>query len=302
MIDADGKPDFPKALEFLESLSKKVNEPESQDAYVYALVEVARIKLCVEPTDFDGARTALDEAQKILDRFDSVESIVHASFYRVNSDYYSTQHEFFNYYKNALLYLACVQSTDLPLNKQQELAYNLSVAALLSEKIYNFGELLLHPILDSLKETEYNWLRELLFAFNAGDLNQFVKLQSHFASQPLFKAKEAFLRQKLCMSALTEAVFKRPPHDRALNFDTITKETGVELDEVEYLLMKALSLGLIRGSIDQIAGVARISWVQPKVLDKNQIENMRMRLMEWDGSVGNLTSFMQEKLEEGLTA
>lgn len=195
-----------------------------------------------------------------------------------------------------------MQSTDLPLNKQQELAYNLSVAALLSEKIYNFGELLLHPILDSLKETEYNWLRELLFAFNAGDLNQFVKLQSHFASQPLFKAKEAFLRQKLCMSALTEAVFQRPPHDRALTFETITKETGVELDEVEYLLMKALSLGLIRGSIDQIAGVARISWVQPKVLDKNQIENMRMRLMEWDGSVGNLTSFMQEKLEEGLTA
>ncbi|TGZ80184.1 hypothetical protein EX30DRAFT_320506 [Ascodesmis nigricans] len=299
--DSQGNPDFKAALEFLEKLSEKVDEYESRDAYVYAITEVARIKLCLEPQDLDGARKALDTAQKILDGFDSVESIVHASFYRVNSDYYSTQREFFNYYKNALLYLACVQTTDLPLDKQQELAYNLSVAALLSEKIYNFGELLLHPILDSLKDTEYTWLRDLLFAFNAGDLSKFVGLQSHFHDQPLFKAKEAFLRQKLCMSALTEAVFKRPPHDRALTFDTITSETGVGLDEVEYLLMKALSLGLIRGSIDQIAGIARISWVQPKVLDKNQIENMRLRLTEWDASVGKLSNFMDERLKEGVT-
>ena len=99
-------------------------------------------------------------------------------------------------------------------------------------------------------------------------------------------------------SALTESVFRRPPHDRALSFDSIMTETGVTFPEVEYLLMKALSEGLIRGSIDQVAEVARISWVQPKVLDKDQIENMRLRLMEWDGSVSRLNSFMEEKLAE----
>lgn len=80
------------------------------------------------------------------------------------------------------------------------------------------------------------------------------------------------------------------------------KETGVSPEEVEYLLMKALSEGLVRGSIDQVAGVARISWVQPKVLDKNQIENMRKRLMEWDASVSTLNQYMEEKLSETVAA
>ncbi|KAF8250056.1 hypothetical protein K440DRAFT_597446 [Wilcoxina mikolae CBS 423.85] len=292
--------DYNEALVFLESLTKKVNNKDSQDAYVYATVEVARIKLCLGT--LEGARTALDEAEKILDKFDSVESIVHASFYRVNSDYYSTKREFSSYYKNALLYLACVQSHELPKEKQTELAYNLSIAALLSEKIYNFGELLLHPILDSLLDTEHAWIRELLFTFNSGDLGKYNSLLGHFDKQILFKEKQQFLRQKLCLSALTEAVFRRPPHDRALSFDTIVKETGVSPEEVEYLLMKALSEGLVRGSIDQVAGVARISWVQPKVLDKNQIENMRKRLMEWDTSVSTLNQYMEEKLSETVAA
>jgi 26S proteasome regulatory subunit N9 len=265
-------------------------------------VEVARVKLCLTPQDLEGARTALDEAEKILERFDSVESIVHAAFYRVNSDYFSTKRSFFEYYKNALLYLACVNSAELEQPKQQELAYNLSVAALLSEKIYNFGELLLHPILDSLLNTEFVWLRELLFAFNAGDLARYRSLQPSFAKQPLFQEKDAFLRQKLCMSALTESVFRRPPHDRSLTFEIIHNETGVEYDEVEYLLMKALSQGLIRGRIDQVAQVARIEWVQPKVLDRQQIDNMRKRLAEWDGSVSRLNGYMEAKLQEGVTA
>lgn len=140
----------------------------------------------------------------------------------------------------------------------------------------------------------------MLFVFNAGDLAAFNNLSTHIDQQPLFKPKKNDLRLKLCLSALTELVFQRPPHDRALSFQTIVDETKVDADEVEYLLMKALSLGLIRGSIDQIAGVARISWVQPKVLDKNQIENMRQRLSEWDGSVEKLSDFMGQKLAEGV--
>ena len=68
-------------------------------------------------------------------------------------------------------------------------------------------------------------------------------------------------------------------------------------EEVEYMLMKALSLGLIRGSVDQVAEVARISWVQPKVLDTNQVESMRRNLQEWDTSVNKLGLWMESKLE-----
>lgn len=73
-------------LDFLTSLAKTVNKPASQDAYVYATVAVASIQL--KQQDPDGARKKLDECEQILDTFDSVESNVHASFYRANADYY----------------------------------------------------------------------------------------------------------------------------------------------------------------------------------------------------------------------
>jgi 26S proteasome regulatory subunit N9 len=57
--------------------------------------------------------------------------------------------------------------------------------------------------------------------------------------------------------------------------------------------MKALSLGLLRGTIDQVAEVARINWVQPKVLDMKQIESMRARLKEWDSSVNQLGTWIE---------
>jgi 26S proteasome regulatory subunit N9 len=71
-------------------VANKVNNPNSQDAYVYATVAVAKVKL--ELRDSDGARKELDKAEKILDNFDSVETIVHASFYRVNAGYYQVRH------------------------------------------------------------------------------------------------------------------------------------------------------------------------------------------------------------------
>lgn len=78
--------DSQERLTFLEGVAKKVNNPNSQDAYVYAIVAVATVKL--ELKDTEGARKELDNAEKILDNFDSVETIVHAAFYRVNAEYY----------------------------------------------------------------------------------------------------------------------------------------------------------------------------------------------------------------------
>ena len=201
--------------------------------------------------------------------------------------------DFAAYYKNALLYLACIDLESLTAEESKDRAYDLSVSALVSESIYNFGELLLHPILDSLDKTEHSWLRDLLFAFNRGDLNAYNMIENNIAKCPLLEEHKQFLWQKISLSALTEAVFRRPPHDRAMTFATIAQETNVQPQEIEILIMKALSLGLLRGSIDQVAEVARINWVQPKVLDMKQIDNMRIRLKDWDSSVNQLGHWIE---------
>jgi len=73
-------------LAFLQTVVKKVDNENSQDALVFASVAVARVKLSLN--ELDDARKDLDASERILDTFDSVETIVHAAFYDANASYY----------------------------------------------------------------------------------------------------------------------------------------------------------------------------------------------------------------------
>lgn len=77
-------------LTFLTSLVNRVDKPLSQDAFVYGTVALASVNLHLQ--NLDRARTELDRAEAILDGFDSVETVVHATFYRINADYYHVGH------------------------------------------------------------------------------------------------------------------------------------------------------------------------------------------------------------------
>ena len=203
--------------------------------------------------------------------------------------------DFANYYRTSLLYLACIDLSSLSEEERHKRAYYLSIAALVSNSIYNFGELLLHPILDALAQSDEDaWLRKLLFAYNRGDLAAYDVLSDNIASNKLLNEHSDHLRQKIYLASLTEAVFRRPPHDRTMSFAVISRETKVRQNEIEHLIMKALSLGLLRGTIDQVEEIAHITWVQPKVLDMKQIENMRERLLDWDSNVNQLGNWIEK--------
>lgn len=284
------------ALEFMVELAKKVDTPSTADAHVYAVIETARVKLQLE--DLDGARATMDEAGAILERFDSVESVINAAFYSVNADYYKAKADFAQYYRSSLRFLACISITDLSLLAQRERAYDLAIAALLGDSIYNFGELLLHPILDSLAATEFKWLRELLFALNVGNLAVFDELRPKLALTPILAGTDEFLRDKFCTMALIEAVFQRPASDRTLSFELIARETRLSHENVEFLVMRALSLGLLRGTIDEVGERVNITWLQPRIMTKDQIESMRQRLVDWDRSVSELGGWVESAGKE----
>jgi 26S proteasome regulatory subunit N9 len=126
-------------------------------------------------------------------------------------------------------------------------AHDLSISALLAETIYNFGELLMHPILDSLDKTDHEWLKKLLFTFNEGNIGKFEALAPIFPKEAILQENYAFLRQKICLMALIESVFKRQANDRTMSFKTIGEENRLPIEEVEYLVMKALRF--VRASI-----------------------------------------------------
>ena len=126
-----------------------------------------------------------------------------------------------------------------------------------------------------------------------------------FVVQPILQENYAFLRQKICLMALIESVFKRHADNRTMSFQTIGEETRLPIDEVEHLVMKALrcvgqeaddqrlmvrrcSLRLIRGSLDEVGQTAQITWVQPRVLSREQIGGVAERLGEWVGRLGGV--------------
>jgi 26S proteasome regulatory subunit N9 len=98
--------------------------------------------------------------------------------------------------------------------------------------------------------------------------------------------------------ALIEAVFKRPPHARRLRFSDVATETRLPVEEVEHLTMKALSLSLIRGRIDQVDGIVEIDWVQPRYLEKQQIAAMREQLEDWQRTVEHTAAMVESAAPE----
>ena len=83
------------------------------------------------------------------------------------------------FYRDSLRYLGCINLDDLTPKQKQEHAFHIGLSALLGDKVYNFGELLAHPLLESLK-IACPWIVELLLAFNRGDMNKLEQLQVQY--------------------------------------------------------------------------------------------------------------------------
>ncbi|PPQ75925.1 hypothetical protein CVT26_006377 [Gymnopilus dilepis] len=267
-------------LEFLTSLLSRIDTEKSKEAHVLLLASIAHAKLLYG--DLEGTKADMDAAWKILDTLEGVENGVNAAYYGVAADYSKAKMEYAPYYKNSLLYLACVDiDKDMSPEERVVRAHALSISALLGDTIYNFGELLMHPILDSLNGTQHEWIKKLLFTFNEGNIGRFESLAPLFPKEPILQENYPFLRQKICLMALIESVFKRQANKRTMTYQTIAEETRLPVEEVEHLVMKALSLKLIKGSLDEVDRTATITWVQPRVLSREQIGGLAKRLEEW---------------------
>lgn len=89
-------------------------------------------------------------------------------------------------------------------------------------------------------------------------------MKPKWSTIPDLAARETQLRQKISLLCLMEMTFKRPSDKRSIKFEEIAAETKLPLKEVEILIMKALAQGLLRGAIDQVAGVVNMTWVRTK--------------------------------------
>jgi 26S proteasome regulatory subunit N9 len=119
----------------------------------------------------------------------------------------------------------------------------------------------MHPILDTLKGSSFEWLRALLLCFNSGNMDEFSKAikSPGFTGQALLVNAVPFLQQKLCLMTLVEKLFHRTKEERSkYSFEQISKDCRVNAEEVEHLIMKAFSLGLVKGKIDEVHQLVQV--------------------------------------------
>ena len=76
----------------------------------------------------------------------------------------------------------------------------------------------------------------------------------------------------------------------------------MEVSDVEYLLMKSMSLSLIKGTIDQVDKIVHIDWIQPRYLTKDHMRIMAERLTNWEKTTETVIKVVESQSHELLAS
>ena len=237
-----------------------------------------------------------------VEKFASADALIFSEFYRVYALYYDRRRDYEEFYQYALQYLAYTPAATLRSDEKIEWSVKMGMAVILGKRIYNISELVEKEILKSLTTTEHLWLYEFLQALNAAHVVDFFKAVEQYKSNieaiPEIKSNLENLYIKIRILALLDLIFTRQKEDRTIPFTVISKTSEITVDNVEWLLMKAMSLGLIRGDIDQVEQKVKVTWMKPRILDPQRIQIMRDTLDKWKSKVQENLRNLEDKTGE----
>lgn len=289
------------AIELLEGLAERIKKENLTDtipvSFILARIEVAQYHLI--DSNVTIARDYIDECIELVETMPITPPLsVQASVYRISALYDKISLNYSDFYRHTLLFLASCDIEAISEEKKQEIAHDLCISALLADSIFNFGELLENLILKVLIGSKFEYLIKLISSFNSGDLkslNSIPEANSH----PALMAHLPFLQEKLCLMSLAQLLFLQIKNDRRVLFSKISHETKVPLDQVEFLLIRAISCKIIRGTIDQVDQSIAVNWIQPRLLDLDQIGDLHNAISTWNKKVAHTLEIVQEMRDKG---
>lgn len=266
----------------LDSKGKKTVISEDSEAQVLLLSEVACLHL--RANDHAKCKSFIAQARELVDTGHEMNPLVHSAFYKSAAEYHKVVGTAADFFKNALQFLAYTPVESLEPGLQSQWAFDIGIAALVGVDVYNFGEVLSHSIIQVLDGSQHDWLLRLLEAFNEGDLKKFDVVceasSKQMNDQPALVLHEEFLRQKITLLALMQLA-SSCTDNRQLTFKEVETVCRMPPEEVEFLLMRAMSIGLITGIIDNVEEIVVVTRVQPRVMNRASIGKMANRLLTW---------------------
>ena len=204
----DSEAGIEESITFVEAVGEKLSS--DKEALLLLRLEIARRTL--QAGKVEATKEKLEACKSVLVDFSELDSSVNSAYYRVSALLQKTLGEAGEFYTCSLLYLAYTPLDSLTVEEKQALAFDLGLAALCAEKLYQFGELLLHPILKCLEGTPGEWLVTMLTAFNKGDIAAFEKVSQDSAAainqQPALVGNAQRLRGKNLKSGVNHACLK----------------------------------------------------------------------------------------------
>ena len=288
--------DGQEAIAFLRGKAADL-KPASVDSYVLLMTMAANNYAAAQA--YDEAKVILEELQAVLDASLGLDPIVYSQFYRVLAIFHKNQVHAAQFYRAGLLYLAHTSLETIPRETQTLLARDLALAGLTAPEVYGMGELLGQAVLDSLREDKDNgWLLPVVNAYNLGRIAEWSKLKEQFKAQ--FAQYNSLLlnldmvEEKIAILALVELIWARPANGRSLSFKDIQQATHTSPDKVEWLVMRAMALGVVSGDIDQVEAMVHVTNVQPRVLSPQQIQETLTRVSEWKKHVQSVLAQVEQ--------
>ena len=225
-----------------------------------------------------------------------IDSSLYSQYYKLSTLFYEKKQDYDNFYNNAFQYLA--YETKMTNEEKLDLCYKMCSAMLIGEKLYNFAELIEKDFFKLMHGTQYEWISNLILSFNSAKVDQFLSMvnqnKKKIMDNPILKEKADFLPIKIRIAALLDLIFQKNKTERTLSFDEICKVCQTEEDKIEFISMKALSHGLIKGYIDQVEKKLVVNWIQPKYLDKEKIVLMQDRFTAWIDKANRVLGDLQD--------
>lgn len=182
------------------------------------------------------------------------------------------------------------------------IAFDVCLSALLSKEIYSFSEIVSHPILSCLIGKDFSWVRDLVINIDLAK-SEFVEIFEEkyvpkLQSMRFFQNHINLIRTKLQISIVQRLIFELPFGLRILKFEDIQRECKISADHVELLLLRALSLNLLKGQINGLDSEVVIYYVKPRVITKNHLRIMKTKVDFWIQQIHDVRSDFQRRTND----
>ena len=122
--------------------------------------------------------------------------------------------------------------------------------------------------------------------------------QDYISKFPNIVKEMTYLEQKVRIIAFLEMIFELGKDDRSIPFAKIAQICNVEPVDVELLVMKAMSLDLIRGTIDEVEQRVHVDWSMPRYLSKNHLIIMNSKMVQWEQKMENIIRLCENNSQE----